>query len=238
MKISQLKINIFKSQYCKNQIGAGLIELMISMAIGLVLILGVSTVFFSVNNTFKFRQGLAKVQDSQRTAMSFISTGIRNAGYYPNPLAPSPIASNVILVGTGNGSGADTLAVRFVAPSGANVTPFQGCTAALTPGNTYRDTFSVSGGNLVCTETNLTTNTSTTVNLVTGLSSLNIRYGVDTTTAGSATTYRMASAMTAATWDDVKTVVVTLGFTNPLFSQPGQPANTSLTQVISSLIGP
>ena len=225
-----------RSPQMKKQRGSELIELMVSIAIGLILLLGMSTVFLTVNKTFKDRQGLGDLQNSQRMAMSFISAGIHNAGYYPNPLAVSPIASNQILVGTGDGiSGSDTLTITFVAPSGTSVSAFQGCTASLIPGNTYSDTFSVSAGNLVCTETNITTSTSTTVNLIKGLSGLNIRYGVDTTGGGSVTAYRPA---TTATWGSVKTVVVALLFTNPLFGQSGQPATTSLTQTISNLIGP
>lgn len=230
-----------KNPLIKKQRGSGLIELMVSIAIGLILVLGVSTVFLSVNKTFKDRKGLAELQNSERMAMSFISAGIHNAGYYPNPLAPSPIAANQALVGTGDGmSHVDTLTIQFVAPSGASVSAFQGCTATLIPGNIYTDTFSVSTaapGYLVCTETNTTTNVTTTVNLITGLTGMDINYGVDTTGAGSVTIYRPANT---ATWGSVKTVVATLLFNNPLFgsAQPTQPATVSLTQTISNLVGP
>lgn len=225
---------MIKSQVKKQQ-GSGLIELMISMAIGLILVLGISLVFVSVNNINKDRQGLSNLQNSQRLAMSFISSGIYNAGYYPNPLAVSPIASNQALVGTESGTN-DTLTIRFVAPSGTSITPFQGCTATLTPGNVYSNTFSVSGGNLVCTQTDITAGTAATiVNLSTGLSGLDILYGVDTTGDGSAETYRNAST---ATWGTVKTVMVTLLFTNPLSDVVGQPATKSLTQIVSNLTGP
>lgn len=230
-----------KNSLIIKQRGSGLVELMVSMAIGLILVLGVSTVFLSVNKTFKDRKGLAELQNSERLAMSFISAGIHNAGYYPNPLAVSPIAANQVLVGTGDGiSHADTLTIRFVAPSGASISAFQGCTATLIPNNIYTDTFSVSTaapGYLVCTETNITTNVTTTVNLITGLTGMDINYGVDTTGAGSVTTYRPA---TTATWGSVKTVVVKLSFSNPLFgpAQPKAPQTVSLTQTISNLIGP
>lgn len=230
-----------KKPLIKNQCGSGLIELMVSIVIGLILVLGVSTVFLSVNKTFKDRKGLAELQNSERLAMSFISAAIHNAGYYPNPLAASPIATNQALVGTGDGiSHADTLTIQFVAPSGASVSAFQGCTATLTSGNIYTDTFSVSTvapGYLVCTETNVTTGVTTTVNLVTGLSGMDINYGVDTTGSGSAAIYRPA---TTATWGSVKTVVVKLWFNNPLFvsGQTIQPQTVSLTQTISNLIGP
>ena len=221
---------MIKSQI-KMQQGSGLIELMISMAIGLILVLGISLVFVSVNNINKDRQGLSNLQNSQRLAMSFISSGIYNAGYYPNPLAVSPIASNQALVGTESGTN-DTLTIRFVAPSGTSITPFQGCTATLTPGNVYSNTFSVSAGNLVCTQTDITAGTTATVvNLSTGLSGLDIVYGVDTTGDGSAETYRNAST---ATWGTVKTVMVTLLFTNPLSDVVGQPATKSLTQIVSN----
>ena len=229
-----MKLHMIQPQI-KKQRGSGLIEMLVSMAIGLILVLGISLVFVSVNKIHKDRQGLSNLQNNQRLAMSFISSAIYNAGYYPNPLAVSPIASNQVLRGTGDGtSGNDTLTIRFVAPSGTSVTPFQGCTAALTPGNVYSNTFSVAAGNLVCTQTNITTSTTTAVNLITGLNGINIFYGVDTTGDGSAETYRNAST---ATWGNVKTVRVTLSFTNPLSGQ-GQQATTSLTQTISSLTGP
>ena len=227
-----MKLHTIQPQI-KKQRGSGLIEMLVSMVIGLILVLGISLVFVSVNKIHKDRQGLSNLQNNQRLAMSFISSAIYNAGYYPNPLAVSPIASNQALVGTESGTN-DTLTIRFVAPSGTSVTPFQGCTAALTPGNVYSNTFSVSAGNLVCTQTNITTSTTTAVNLITGLSGLDIVYGVDTTGDGSAETYRNAST---ATWGNVKTVRVTLSFTNPLSGQ-GQQATTSLTQTISSLTGP
>ena len=227
-----MKLHMTQPQI-KKQRGSGLIEMLVSMVIGLILVLGISLVFVSVNKIHKDRQGLSNLQNSQRLAMSFISSAIYNAGYYPNPLAVSPIASNQALVGTESGA-SDTLTIRFVAPSGTSVTPFQGCTAVLTPGNVYSNTFSVSAGNLVCTQTNITTSTTTAVNLITGLSGLDIVYGVDTTGDGSAETYRNAST---ATWGNVKTVRVTLSFTNPLSGQ-GQQATTSLTQTISSLTGP
>jgi type IV pilus assembly protein PilW len=219
----------------KKQVGAGLIEIMIAITIGLFLILGVSTFFLSVKKTFTDRQGMAALQNGERLAMSFLSAAVHNAGYYPNPLSAPPFTANQILFGTGNGGGSDTLTVRFAAPSGDSVSPFQGCTETLIPGNIYTNTFSVSSGNLVCTEVNVTANTSTKVNLVNGLSGLNVLYGVDTLKKGSVTAYKNASS---ATWDSIKTVVVTLSFNNPLYGQPGQPATTSSTQTISNLIGP
>lgn len=233
-----MKKQYVKKQAMKNQHGAGLIELMVSIAIGLLLVLGVSTVFLSVNKTFKDRKGMAELQNSERLAMSFISAGIHNAGYYPDPLAASPIVINQALSGTENGT-ADTLTIKFVAPSGASVSAFQGCTASLTSGNIYTDTFSVSTvapGYLVCTETNITTNIITTVNLISGLTDIDIIYGEDTNGAGSVTTYRNATAV--ATWGAVKTVKVKLYFTNPLFGQSGQIQKVFLTQTISNLVGP
>lgn len=221
----------------KKQRGAGLVELMVSIAIGLILILGVSTVFFSVNKTFKDRQGLATLQGSQRMAMSFISAGIHNAGYYPNPLAVSPIAAAVVLVGTENGT-TDTLAVRFVAPAVSSASAYQGCSGStnLTANHVYSDTFGVSGGNLICTEKDITANTTAPViNLIAGVTGLDLLYGVDTTGAGSVTSYKTA---TAATWGRVKTVRVKLSFTNPLYGQPSQPNEKYLTQTISNLTGP
>jgi type IV pilus assembly protein PilW len=216
-------------------------------------------------------QQLSQVQNQQRMAMYFLHNAIVNAGYQtgvdastpPQPADPAVVfparttgtaplfpAAGQTLVGTGNGSGSDSISVRFVASS---TVAQQGCTAALTAGNRYINTFSVSGGFLQCVELNETTGVSTTNNLISGLVSMTIWYGVDSNGNGSVTNYftATASAGTSVTsggfWpvaifdnpangfygvQGVKTARVTLVFTNPLATDPGQPATVSLTETI------
>ena len=225
------------------QRGVGLVELMVSIVIGMVLLLGLGTFLSSMNQTYKMRQSMSAVQNSQRNAMTFLSAIIQNAGYNPSPLSVAAIA--IPLTGTGSASGVpgtDTLTVRFIPASG--VSGFQGCSPNLVQGNTYTNRFSVDAASrtLRCAETNVTTNTAVTVDLIRGVQGMNVLYGVDTTTSGSVTQYLPATGATSvdslALWPRVKTVKVTLQFDNPLAGDAGQTATPrDLTQTIPLMIG-
>jgi hypothetical protein len=149
--------------------------------------------------------------------------------------------------------------VSFVAASGVSAS--QGCSAALTAGDSYTDTFSIpttgpNVGYLTCTEVDsgpIAAGTST-VPLVggapgtgTNVLGMNVLYGVDLACSGSVTNYLVASQITpAATWTDIcsapfgakiKTVTVTLLFANPLYGETGQPSGVSLTQTMPYMNG-
>jgi type IV pilus assembly protein PilW len=231
----------------KTQRGISLVELMVSIAIGMLLLLGLGTIFFSVNQTSQLRHGLSDLQNNERMAMMFLRTNIHNAGYYPNPVSStaatqfptdgSSFAAGQTLFGAGSGvGGTDILSVRFAAASG--VASSQGCSATLNPGDLYRDDFSVSGVNLTCTETDKTTGTApVSVTLITGLSGMDVQYGVDPACTGSVTEYLTANLVASSVWTGVctpplgsqlKTVNVTLTFMNPLALQTGQSAHQTI----------
>lgn len=228
----------------KTQRGLSLVELMVSITIGLLLLLGLGTIFVSMKQTSTLRQGLSALQNNERMAMMFLETSIHTAGYYPNPV--SGVAPANPLSGTGTGVGTDTLSVRFVAENAAGMTSSQGCSATLNPGDSYTDTFSVptagaNAGNLTCLENDggPTAVAPTQVTLITGLSGMNVLYGVDPTCTGSVTEYLTAAQVTASEWVGVcpspygaqlKTVNITLTFTNPLAGQSGQPATISIAK--------
>lgn len=229
----------------KTQRGLSLVELMVSITIGLFLLLGLGTIFVSINQTSRLRQGLSALQNNERMAMTFLETSIHNAGYYPDPV--SGVAPANPLSGTGTGMGTDTLSVQFVAASGVSAS--QGCTAQLNAGDSYTDTFSVTGGNLTCIENDYgpIAGTSavpavTNVNLITGLSGMNVLYGVDPACTGSVTKYVKAAGVTGGVCttplgSELKAVNVTLLFTNPLAGQPGQAATISVTQTTPYMNG-
>ena len=226
----------------KKQSGFSLVELMVALTIGLVLLAGLGSVFVSMQNSYSLQQKMSTTQNNELLAMSFLQFAVRNAGAFQSPLSSSPsilfpaIAASAVnnplggafvasqaLTGTGAGGspGTDTFSVRFVAdPNGAN----QGCSAALTASDVYTDTFSVSGGYLICTETDVTAGVSATVNLIGGVQGLSILYGLDPAGTGSETEYMTASQVSAAGyWPSaslpgiVKTVTATVTFTNPLY---------------------
>ncbi len=240
----------------RKQRGISLVEIMVAITLGLLLMLGLGTVFVSVSQTSKLRQNMSGVQDNERTAIAFLNNSIRSAGYFPNP-TPSLVfvtsaaefpASGLWLpgqsiLGTGAGTaGTDTLSVRFIASTSG--TASQGCSASLTAGDLYTDVFSVAGGYLTCTETDNTAGSTTTVNLVPNLAGMNISYGIDPACTGSVSEYLPASTFPAAAWagsctqgEQLKTVSIALQFNNPLAGQPSQPATVTINQTIPYMIG-
>jgi type IV pilus assembly protein PilW len=61
--------------------GLSLVELMISITLGLILLTGVMKVFLSSKTVFSTQQALSRVQESGRLAIEFISRDVRMAGY-------------------------------------------------------------------------------------------------------------------------------------------------------------
>jgi type IV pilus assembly protein PilW len=64
------------------QAGLSLVELMVGLTIGLFLTLGLFTLISNTSNAFKVQDDFARMQDNATTAMRFISTSLRMAGFY------------------------------------------------------------------------------------------------------------------------------------------------------------
>ncbi len=84
------------------QTGLSLIELMISITLGLVLMAGVVQMFVSSKTVFTTQQSLSRIQETGRLAIEFLSRDIRMAGFYgcfrPNPLEEARRLQNDALV--------------------------------------------------------------------------------------------------------------------------------------------
>lgn len=65
----------------RQQAGLSLVELMIAVALGMLLMLGVMQVFLSSKNTYASNQELSEIQESGRFALEILTRDIRNAGY-------------------------------------------------------------------------------------------------------------------------------------------------------------
>jgi type IV pilus assembly protein PilW len=61
--------------------GLTLVELMIAMAIGLLLVLLIGTLFVGSKQTYRTQEGLARVQESGRFVMESLGRNMREAGY-------------------------------------------------------------------------------------------------------------------------------------------------------------
>lgn len=230
----------------KAQRGLSLVELMVALTIGLFLLLGLATMFSAMRQTSNARNGLSALQDNERMAMMFLGSAVQGAGSFPigsspgfntailefpvaaaSSPAPSYIAGQSIGGTTGATAGTDILSVRFRSnPVSSAIGAIQGCSAPITANNVlYTNTFSVSNGNLVCTQNG------TATPMVPGVTGMTVLYGVDPANTGSVTAYVTASSVT--NWLAVKTVNITLQFTNPLAGQPGQPATVDFSRTIA-----
>ena len=66
----------------QKQLGLSLVELMISITLGLILMAGVVQMFASSTITFKSQQSISRIQETGRLAIEFMSKDIRAAGNY------------------------------------------------------------------------------------------------------------------------------------------------------------
>src|SRR5687768_7763257 len=97
-----------KSQYSKLKIQRGftLIELMISMALGLVLLLVIGTVFVSSRQTFREQEDNARIQESGRFALEILGRSIKQAGHVEVPFNDFKVAfEGTAINGTNGGTG-------------------------------------------------------------------------------------------------------------------------------------
>jgi len=100
--MNQHPIHFYRSAcHLKKNRGFTLVELMISLVLGLVVIGGVISVLLANQQSYRTNQALAEVQDSSRTAFEFLARDIRQAGGTPCGNASSRIVNTVIGGGAG-----------------------------------------------------------------------------------------------------------------------------------------
>ncbi len=80
------------------QKGFSVIELMIALLLGLFLVSGVTAMYISSKQTYRMTDNLARIQESLRYSVEFISRDVRMAGYLPCRFPP--IVNNAVTNGT------------------------------------------------------------------------------------------------------------------------------------------
>jgi type IV pilus assembly protein PilW len=212
---------------------------MIALTIGLLVTIGILTLLGSMRRTSTTQTGLSTLQDNERIAMSLISDLVQTAGYYPYGSSSTtlfPVTATAPVFGTAGqfvtgstASGSDSITVRYATAGNTalldKAIDCSGNTSATA--KMYTATMSVATGNLLQCSL-LVAGTTTTITLVTGITSMQVMYGVQSNsgaTNNSVDAYLSAAAVNAAgLWGKVLCVKVTLNFVNPLAGQPGQPA--------------
>jgi len=84
-------MNVYASSSSHNQRGFTLIELMISLLLGILVVIAVSSVFMSGRRAYGTTQGINRIQESQRIAFELMSSDIRSAGSYVCPTLADPV---------------------------------------------------------------------------------------------------------------------------------------------------
>lgn len=73
---------LLQNRILHKQAGLSLIELMISITLGLILMAGVVQMFVSSKSVFTTQQSMSRIQETGRLAIEFLSRDIRMAGFY------------------------------------------------------------------------------------------------------------------------------------------------------------
>src|SRR3546814_11566616 len=69
-----------RSRSGSGQAGFSLVELMISLVLGLIVIGGVTTVFLSNQQSYRSNEGLSQLQENSRIAFELMARDIRQTG--------------------------------------------------------------------------------------------------------------------------------------------------------------
>ncbi len=77
------------------QKGLSLVELMVSLAIGMLIVLAVSNIFLSNHATFRSHEALAQIQQNARTASELMSVDLRNSGGNPCGIPVNQVANTL-----------------------------------------------------------------------------------------------------------------------------------------------
>jgi type IV pilus assembly protein PilW len=226
--------------------GFTLIEILIALLIGIFLLGALLTIVQANRTVFGNQNKLSQLQDSERMAMTMMSDVVQSTGYFPDPTtntltsslgAAPPFATGQAIWGASGGAPpGDQISVRYMTAPGDGILNCSGQSNPVGGVNTvYVNSFQVVGNQLVCTMNGIP------YNLVSGITSLTVLYGVKANAAATGNntdTYMSAAQVTGLNlWGSVISALVQMTFTNPMYvaSQPTNNVNqptVSLQRVI------
>jgi len=229
-----------------------MVELLVVILLSLLMLAGLFSMVYGTRQNYLAQNGLAQLQDSERLAMTLLTSVIQTGGYYPNPLntrlntalpVALPLFANAGQAYFGATVGAnDQIYVRYQAGTNDGVMDCNGNTNGTANPLTDVNWFYIANNQLVC---QVTANgvAQLAQPLVNGVTGMTILYGVNVNNDGnnSAEQYLNAAAMAAtpAYWNQVVSVRITLTFANPLtgVTAPGAApvAPPTLTRTIDLL---
>jgi type IV pilus assembly protein PilW len=201
----------------KQQAGLSLIELMISITLGLILMAAATQSMLSTKQTYEVNDDLSRTQENGRLALSLMVKDLRMAGYRDPNNGDAPgffldTACGVINPCTNNGEGTGTASDRFAvqfdpAADDGTETDCAGNLVGATDviANIYHITTANGVNSLSCRSFNSTTGVLGAAQpLIDGVDSMHVLYGLG---AGGSVT-RFVSADSVADWSSVMAVRV------------------------------
>lgn len=211
----------------RHQYGMTLIEIMIALLIGAFLIGGVLEIFINSKQTYRMQDGLSRLQENGRFALDFIGQDIRMTSYWGClTKATGDIigTDNNAVTGDNIDNGTDTLTLKSIFATNANtmplVTPTVTCGTTVTPAIApalpttpdaiaYADPTSTITYRINNAVLQRITNNQTN-DMIEGVESMQLLYGVDNDADGWANNYVSANNLVLTDWEKVTSVRVSL----------------------------
>ena len=176
-------------RYRPQQTGMTLIELLIALSIASILMFGVGTVYVSSKRGYNIQDNLARQQENSRFSLEVLMRDLRMAGY-PKTFVKDPIMTAATQTSDGGG-GNDTITVQYESGNDClgQQTPANSCIDDTTKQcaiNKYYISTDASGFNHLYCLGNGGANPDI---IAEDITNLQIQYGVDTDTSGTANAY-------------------------------------------------
>jgi type IV pilus assembly protein PilW len=115
-----LRLNLHTMQLRRSQRGMGLVELMVSIAIALVLLIALAYFYIGSRQVSRTHDDLSRMEESGRNAMEIIGKAARQAGFrldISKPLYVNPVNNISVIMGTDGGGAAFGATGAATAPS-------------------------------------------------------------------------------------------------------------------------
>lgn len=176
------------------QRGMGLVEMMVTMAIGLVILIALGYFFLGSQQVNRTSDDVSRMQESGRNALELIGRAVRQAGYRNDP---NVAFSGTALTGVDSANSAqDTITIQYDAQEGGETD----CTGtAVAAGALVTYAFTINGDALMCND----------VAVVNNIENIQISYGIDATKDGVIDLYKTQPA-SALEFSQVAAVRVSL----------------------------
>jgi len=220
------------ASFSRKERGLTLVEILVAMVISLFLTAGVIQLFIGTKQTYRFNDGLSRIQENARFALETMAADIRMAAYsqqppnplpanYP-PLPPSPFTTAV------QGPANNDIRVRWFDPCpGAGPCPANSnqCDPAPGPGGVngicfrryfvQQGTAAAAGNPPACNAAQNSLflqrdNAANAQELIEGVQALQILYGEDTTVPPDGTADQYVNGAAVANWNNIVSVRIDL----------------------------